>query len=188
MSVAEGLTGELDRIRRNWVWYVLLGMILILIGAFAITQPLIVSLATMKVLGFLLIISGVAEIVVALQTRGWSGITLNLLAGILEIVVGLMILRSPVETLVVFTMLFTIYLLVGGVFRIAAAVALRVPGSFWLVLSGIITTLLGVMLLAAWPEPTEWLVGTFVGVDFLMYGISWIVLALNVRGSRPAIA
>ena len=101
MSIAGGLNVDVDRIRKNWGWYVALGAILILLGGVAIASPFGVGLAVMVVLGILLIASGVAEIVVAIQTRGWQGIALNLLAGILEIVVGIVVLKCPVTSLVV---------------------------------------------------------------------------------------
>jgi len=188
MAISGGLNVDVDRIRKNWGWYVALGVILVLLGGVAIASPFGVGLAVMVVLGILLIASGVAEIIVAIQTRGWQGIALNLLAGILEIVVGIVVLKCPVTSLVVMTMFFTIYLLVGGIFRIFAAISLRIPGTGWLVLSGIVTTLLGVMLLAEMPAPAEWLIGTFVGIDLIFHGISWIALALGLRKGTPAIA
>lgn len=188
MSIAGQIIVDADRVRRNWGWYVLLGIVLILLGGVALANPLGIGLATMLMVGILLIASGVTEVIVAFQTRGSNSIALNLLAAILEIVVGILILKRPGEALAIMTMLMTAYFLVGGVFRIVAAFALNVPGSGWLAVSGLVTTLLGIMLLSEWPEPTAWLIGTLIAVDLIFHGVSWIILALGLRKGTPAIS
>jgi len=74
--------------------------------------------------------------------------------------------------------------MVQGVFRLATAFASNVDGRSWLVLSALVTLVLGIMIFAQWPAASLWVIGLFVGIDFLIYG-SWLVsLAFAVRRRR----
>jgi uncharacterized membrane protein HdeD (DUF308 family) len=179
--LANGLAAGLEQVRRNWGWYLVLGVLLIVLGAVAIGYPLTSSLATVVFFGWLLIISGVAQGIMAFQVRSWGGFFLHLLAGLLEVVVGALVLRTPLDATLVFTLLFAAYLLVGGLFRMIAALALGFPGSGWLALGGLISTLLGLALWWQWPSSGLWFIGTCIGVDLILHGASWIALAFTAR-------
>ncbi len=46
---------------------------------------------------------------------------------------------------------------------------------------GIITFVLGLLVLAQWPASGLWVIGLFVGIDLIFYGCAWIALALELR-------
>jgi len=60
-----------------------------------------------------------------------------------------------------------------------ASVAL--PGWGWQAAYGIITFVLGLLVLAQWPASGLWVIGLFVGIDLIFYGCAWIALALELR-------
>jgi uncharacterized membrane protein HdeD (DUF308 family) len=74
------------------------------------------------------------------------------------------------------------FFLAAGVFQIVAPAINSLPDWGWHVLNGIISLLLGVLVLAQWPVTGLWVIGTFVGIELLFYGVAWIVLALHLRG------
>ena len=76
------LRHDLAALRRNWLWFELLGIALIVLGLFALASVEIASLATAVVIGVLLLIGGVTEVIGAFWCRGWSGYFLHLLSGI----------------------------------------------------------------------------------------------------------
>jgi uncharacterized membrane protein HdeD (DUF308 family) len=53
----------------------------------------------------------------------------------------------------------------------------------WIVISGLITLLLGVIILVHWPVSSLWTLGIFLGVDLVFAGASWIGLALGLRNA-----
>lgn len=175
--VLEGL----DLIRRNWGWYLALGGLLIVLGVVALVYPLLATLATVVILGWLLIFSGVAEAVTAFQMRSWGGVILHLLGGVLEMAVGLLVLQAPVEAAAFITILFAAFLLVGGTFRLVFALTHRFSGAGLLVLSGAVSILLGLMVALGWPASTVWFIGVCVGVDLVMQGATWVSFALAAR-------
>ena len=91
------LRHELDAIKGKWAWILALGIVLIIVGTFAVAMPLVATLATALVLGCLLLMGGIAQLVGAFWTRDWSGFFLSLLIGVMYLVLGLMFLRAPLE-------------------------------------------------------------------------------------------
>jgi uncharacterized membrane protein HdeD (DUF308 family) len=70
---------------------------------------------------------------------------------------------------------------VQGAFRIGAALSTRIDGWDGLLVSGIITLLLGLMIWNEWPLSGVWVIGLFVGIDMFFYGGWFVSLALAVR-------
>ncbi len=72
-----------DALRGNWFWFVILGVLLVVLGIVALGSVGIASLAAAKAIGVLLLLGGGAEVVGAFWCRGWSGFFLELLSGAL---------------------------------------------------------------------------------------------------------
>jgi uncharacterized membrane protein HdeD (DUF308 family) len=164
-----------------------LGIALIVLGSVAVGAAWLTTLASVLLFGWLLVFSGVMEAVAAFWAGQWSGFFLHLLSGVLNVVVGVLILAHPGAVAVGLTLLLAVFFLVAGLFRIIAAVALRFPNWGWAVLGGGITALLGVLIWAQWPSSALWVIGTFVGIDLLFRGWAWVMFGLAARhGLRPA--
>src|SRR4029077_783532 len=122
--------------------FVILGITLVVLGVIALGSVVIASLAAAVAIGILLLLAGVGEVIGAFWCRGWSGFFLELLSGVLSIVVGLLFLRAPLNALAALTLLVACFLLVGGIFKIVAAVSHRFAAWGWPVASGIIDLIL----------------------------------------------
>jgi uncharacterized membrane protein HdeD (DUF308 family) len=177
----DDLSASIERVRRHTGWYVTLGVVLMVLGAVAIAYPLVATVVAVEIFGWLLILSGIAQMALAIQVRRWSGAFLHFLGGILEAVVGVLILRTPLDAAMVLTLLVAVALLVGGLFRLTAAIVLRFPGSGLVALGGIVSALLGFALVAQWPASGLWFIGTCMGIDMALHGASWVAFALGVR-------
>jgi len=175
------LRHDLAALQGNWLWFVLLGGALILLGFVALGSVVVASLATAVAIGALVLVSGVAETVGAFWCRGWSGFFTHLLSGVLSIVVGVLFLRAPVDALLVMTLLLACLLLVGGIFRVAAALSHRFAGWGWTLAAGAIDLLLGGMILADWPAAALWVIGMFVGISLVFRGANWVSLGVALR-------
>jgi uncharacterized membrane protein HdeD (DUF308 family) len=183
--VVIGLGHGLDTLRGNWPWFVALGVILVVLGFVALGSVVIASLAAAMVIGGLILASGVAETIGAFWCRAWSGFFLHLMTGVLSIVIGALFLREPVGALTTLTLLMASFLLVGGIFKAAAAASHRFANWGWPLMSGLIDVLLGGMILAEWPSSSLWVLGVFLGINLVFRGMNWIGLGLALK-SRPA--
>jgi uncharacterized membrane protein HdeD (DUF308 family) len=172
---------NLSEIRKNWCWFVILGVALILLGLFAMSYSMIATLATAIVFGYFLLVGGVFYIVGAFFTRGWGGFFLSLLAGILHLAVGFIVLNHPGEAVLLYTLLLAVFFFVEGLFRMVGALAGRFQHWGWMFASGAITLLLGVMIWRQWPLSGLYVIGLFIGINMIISGASYLNLGLAAR-------
>jgi uncharacterized membrane protein HdeD (DUF308 family) len=178
----------IHNLRQNWGWFLALGILLIVVGTAAIILSVVATLATVLVIGILALVAAVAQLVSAFQARHWEGVVLHLLIAILYGVFGLMLVARPVQGAMALTLLLGALFLVGGIFRIIFALAVRFHSWGWALLSGVVMFLLGVLIWSGWPGSSLWVIGLFVGIDMLVTGWTWVILALGLRTLPEAAA
>jgi uncharacterized membrane protein HdeD (DUF308 family) len=115
------------------------------------------------------------------MVRNLRGFALHLLAAALYSIVGLFMLEDPIRAATVLTLLLTASFFVGGVLRIIFSLTVRFPAWGWVLFQGVVDLILGVLIWNGWPESSLWVIGMFVGIDLLLHGWSWVILALTVR-------
>lgn len=172
---------NLEHLKANWGWLVALGVVLIVVGMSAVSMAFVATLATMVVLGVLTLLGAGAEIASAVWARRWQGCVLHLLCGVLYAVFGFLIMTRPVPIAAALTLVMAALFLIGGLLRIVIALAVRFHNWGWSLLNGLVTFALGLMIWQEWPESSLWVIGTFVGIDLILSGWSWVVLGLSVR-------
>lgn len=175
------LREDLAALQRSWLWLLILGIALIVVGVLALGSAFLATLATVLVAGCFLVAGGVLHIAGAFWTRSWGGFFLVLLAGVLHLALGFLILNHPAEAAIVYTLLLAVFFFVEGLFRIIGALVGRFHHWVWVLVSGIITLLLGVFIWRQWPLSGLWVIGLFVGIDLIFSGWSFVALALAVR-------
>jgi uncharacterized membrane protein HdeD (DUF308 family) len=178
------LRHELEAIKGNWGWILALGIVLIIVGTLAVAMPLVASLATALVLGWLLLMGGIAQLVGAFWTRDWSGFFLSLLIGVMYLVLGLMFLRAPVKAELMMTLLLACGLIIGGLFRIIGSLMYQFPNWGWTLVGGAINLVLGLLIWQQLPEAALWVIGLFVGIDMIFTGWTWVMLSLAVKNLK----
>lgn len=179
------LRQELTEVRGKWLWFVVLGAALVVMGAVALGAALITGLATALVIGALLVVSGGVEVVGAFWSRGWSGFFFHLLSGLLSLVVGVMFLRAPLDALLALTLLLACLLMVGGIFKIITALTFRFTAWGWPLVSGLVDLVLGVMIWMELPTSALWVIGLVVGISLIFRGFNWIGIGMVVRRLVP---
>jgi uncharacterized membrane protein HdeD (DUF308 family) len=164
-----------------WGWLLAFGIGLVVLGFAAVARSITATVATMLFFGWLLVLASGIEIAQAVVVGHWAGFFHHLLAAILFGVAGLLLVTRPIlgaETLTIFMAMF---FMIGGLFQLIASIAVALPGWGWQVADGIITFVLGALLLAQWPVSGLWAIGLFVGIDLILYGCAWVALALGLR-------
>jgi uncharacterized membrane protein HdeD (DUF308 family) len=178
---ADVLTEEANRVRKNWGWFLALGIVQIVVGMLAVSFAFSATLASVVTLGILLLIAAGAQMAAAIWAWDWRGFFLFLLLAILYAVTGFLMLQQPLLAAEGLTLMLAAAFLVGGMFRIVIALVERFPSWGWVLCNGIITVLLGLLIWQQWPESGLWVLGVFVGIDFIVNGVIWLVLAVGVR-------
>ena len=73
---------------------------------------------------------------------------------------------------------------ISGVFRVVGSLALRLPNRGWLLVSGLVNLALGILVWSGWPVTGLWVLGTFIGVNWIFRGLAHVMLALALRSNR----
>jgi uncharacterized membrane protein HdeD (DUF308 family) len=171
-----------QHLRSKCGWIIALGVVYVIAGLIALSSVVFATRVTVFVVGIMMLISGVAEVINAFQFKSWGKFLIWLLLGALYIVAGLLTFENPLLAASVLTLLLGVALVVSGVMRIVLAFSMR-EGMSWttLVLSGIVSLLLGLIILVHWPVSSLFVLGTLLGVDLLIIGIGWIFVGFGLR-------
>jgi uncharacterized membrane protein HdeD (DUF308 family) len=178
----EGLRGTGTIIKKASGWLIGMGVVFILLGILAIIEPGVAGLAVTILVGWLLIFGGVAHLVAAFSGGGAGHVVWQVLIGIVYIVGGFYFLTHPLLGLGTLTLLLGVIILTEAVFEVIAYFRTRHEGgSGWLLVNALITLLLGGLIWSQWPWSSVWAIGTLVGVNLLMTGISRLMFGLAAR-------
>ena len=171
-----------DVVKRASGWSLALAILMILAGIIAIAAPAIAGVVIVYVVAWTAIFDGVFQIVYAFRAQSGGRTILELLLGLLYIVAGVFILMHPSGGLLALTLIIACFLLVYGVFALVLAFQMRpISGWGWVLFDAIVTILLGVLIWAHWPSNSEWVIGTLVGISFIVSGVSRLMLSFAVR-------
>jgi len=173
--------GALEELHRHWALFLALGIGLVVLGMVAMLTAGLFTIVAVVFFGWLLIIAGAGVTIHAFWAKRWSGFFLQLLSGLLYLVAGWMLATHGELSAIALTLVIAISFVVQGAFRIGAALSTRIDGWDGLLVSGIITLLLGLMIWNEWPLSGVWVIGLFVGIDMFFYGGWFVSLALAVR-------
>jgi uncharacterized membrane protein HdeD (DUF308 family) len=160
---------------------------MVILGVFGISMPALLTEFSMIYLAILLLVGGVVQLVNAFSFKGWKQVLLHVLLGIVYLVAGGYTIQSPARMSIVLTLFIGCALIAVGIVRLLSALHLRGTGVWtWPMLSGIIAVALGGLVLAEWPVSGLWFIGIFVGVELLLNGWSWIMVAFAIKAAGAA--
>ncbi len=173
-------------LRAKWGWIVALGVVYLIAGFIALGSVAMATVASVLIVGVMMIIAGVAEVISAFQIKSWGKFLLWVLLGLLYVVAGFVTFQNPLLAAVLLTLVLGASLVASGIMRIILAFSMkREMPWIWVALSGVITLLLGVLILARWPVSSLYILGLFLGIDLIMAGAGWIGIGLGLHRGAP---
>ncbi len=154
---------------------IITGIIMLIAGVLAIAKPVAGSVAAVIFLGALFIASSLVQ--------GWMTLKAhNTSAGawfkvIILLITGILLLRWPGSGIAALAILFAAYFFVDSFASFQMALDLKPLKGWWLaVLNGVLSFILGIVMIIGWPVTAPFTVGIIVGVSFLMDGFVLIYL------------
>jgi uncharacterized membrane protein HdeD (DUF308 family) len=176
------LIAGMEEIRASWGWFLVLGILLAICGVACIAFDVTATFTTVLVFGWLLMISGVFALVHAFRTGTWSGFFFYLLSALFRGFTGYLLIRYPLIGAESLTLVLASFFIVGGLFRAIGAGMAKFPRWGWSVFSGIVSAMLGVILLVQIPISGIWFIGFAIGVDLVIDGVAVIGFATAIHG------
>ncbi|MGF1517115.1 MAG: HdeD family acid-resistance protein [Nodosilinea sp.] len=164
-------------------WVIAISLGLMLLGVLAILMPNIALAFFTSGLGWLVLLSGILQIMQSFQAGPLRGRCLSLGGGTLYAIAGLYILINPVKSAAVLAFALGLLFIAEGIFTIAMAFGYRAGRSLsWFVaINGIVTLILGILVFNGWPFRSIRLIGAYMGISLLLSGASLLSAALAAR-------
>ena len=168
--------------RRVLIPSILLSILLIIFGFLAITLPTATSIGVALLIGWLVLFGGLVQFIHAFQSKGVGHIVWKLLVAVFYLAAGAYLIARPALGLASLTLALAIFFVAEGVVDVVAYFSTRKSGgSAWMLLDGIVTLVLGWIIWNRWPGTSLWVIGTLVGINMLMTGITRLMMAVAAR-------
>lgn len=161
---------------KNWKGLMVFGLSMMGLGFLAIGYAKWATEFTVILLGLFLIGAGIVQAVSGYYVSRWTAFL-----GLLYIVAGIFCIAKPLQSAISISLLIALMLLIGGVYRIITSLKLRFNNWGLVFFNGLMSILLGFLILAEWPADATWVIGLFVGIDLIFMGLYWIRLSLLAR-------
>lgn len=170
----------------HWGLVLAYGLITLGLGIVLLVWP-DASVAVLAVLlAIQLVVAGVIRIVQALSADRREGAARALigLSGGLALIVGLLILRDPLQSVLVVTMILGAFWIIAGVIDILGAfMGVDREGRGWDVLAGVLSLVLGVILIE-WTDISLKVLVVLTGAWLVVAGVIAVIAALRLRSAR----
>jgi uncharacterized membrane protein HdeD (DUF308 family) len=173
----------------HWVLFLIQGLVVAILGLFALAAPVIATLAVDIYAGWLFLISGMVGIVMLFTRENVGSVLWTLIAAILALVVGFLLIWRPAAGVLSLTLLLVGFFIAEGVVQIVAAFKYRSAiGSAWtwLLFSGIVDLVLAAIIIMGWPGSAAWVLGLLVGINLFMSGLALVMTSFACRALTEA--
>ena len=169
-------------IRSRWVWFVLLGLVLMVAGAVSIALPALTTIAAERILATVLCLGGIAQIIQASKVANWLGFMWHLLLGVFATIGGVLIYIDSLYGVVAITILIAVIFAVLGVSQIAFALKVRRMAAWqWFLVSGAIALVVAALLPMRLPYSHSFTPATIAGISLLFTGWAYVAISLASR-------
>jgi uncharacterized membrane protein HdeD (DUF308 family) len=178
--------GVTQAVREHATFFMIEGIVLIILGFLAIALPPFATLAVTLILGWIFLASGIMGLIMTFGARGAPGFWWSLVSALLAVAAGLVLLVSPVRGAVSLTLLLIAFFVIEGIVSIMYALEHRqqLSGRWeWMLISGIVDLLLAGMIFTGLPGSAAWALGLLVGINMIFGGTALVMMARHARGS-----
>ncbi|WP_347989569.1 DUF308 domain-containing protein [Methylomonas sp. AM2-LC] len=167
-------------LQQHWKWLFVEGVFLIIMGSAAIIVPNVFTLGIILFLGWLLIISGILQMVRVFTTSHLPGARLWIFSAIIQIIIGYFFVTDPLDGRMTLAVLLGLYFAMDGMAKIYLALMFRPLASWgWLIFSGIASLLMLIIVWAGWPGTALWVPGLLLGINLIFTG--WSLLSISLQ-------
>jgi len=178
----------LSYMQTHWRLFLFEGIFFILLGLCAILIPQFFSVVIVIFLGWLIVVGGVTHVARALFFRAMPGFGLWLGLGLLQLVVGYLLIADPIAGVLTLTMMMTLFFALESSLKIYMALIMR-PMPHWqfVLFSGITALAFAVIILAFWSETAHWLLGLFLGINMIILGVAMVKMSLQHKNDAGVV-
>lgn len=172
---------------KDWMKFVILGVLSVAFGVFVLGAPVVASLAVTSLTGILLLVIGGLQVVGGFSGEGFFNKAFAILLGIVMVFLGWSFLANPLEGTISLALMVMVLLAVSGVVRLILAWRMRQTSYFLpMLISGAASVFLAGYIWANFATASVSILGIMLGVELLFNGFGLFVLGLFMR-KLPAV-
>jgi uncharacterized membrane protein HdeD (DUF308 family) len=167
--------GAMNKINdKSWKWSFTIGLLIIVVGVFSITMPVVSTVGLTYGLATVLIISGVLHLIHSLKLKP--------VHSIVAIVIGLLMLRFPGQGMLGIAYALSFYFFIrAATLWLFFYYLTRNPYRTWGLLTAVLSFALGVFIILTFPFSALWIPGVVLGIDLIFSGTTMIGSAISTR-------
>lgn len=171
---------DLRAAARRWWVLALIGAVTAVLGIVVIIRPVAGEFALALFIAAGFIISGLGDLVTAGR---WPRMWVPVVWGLLSLAAGIVTIVWPGITLEILAVIIGLMLIVRGVVAAMGAMVDKPHGwGVWLII-GLVEVAAGVAAIA-WPDVTILIVAIIIGIDLLIAGLAELAVAFQLRALR----
>jgi uncharacterized membrane protein HdeD (DUF308 family) len=169
---------ELRPVTSLWWLPLLFGVVALGVGFFFVVSPHETLSTFTAIAGIFVLVDGVIVIVASMFSSG-DGRGLLALLGVLSAIAGLILIKKPFETLVVFTLIVGVWFVVAGIVRVVSAFGSREPRGGNILIA--LLDLAAGSVILAWPDLSLATLAVIIGIVLMLRGVLFIAAGWQLR-------
>ncbi|SFD03003.1 HdeD family acid-resistance protein [Tropicimonas isoalkanivorans] len=167
----------------NRILWLIMALIALAGGFFALLNPIAASLAATTIAAWMFLLFGVLELIAGFRVSGMGAKIWTILMGVLMIYLGITILGHPLRGMVTLTIMVGILFLAGGITKVILSFSMEDRSYFWaILLSGVVSIILAFMIFSNFPMSALNVLGILLGVELLSNGVWALAMAFSRDG------
>jgi uncharacterized membrane protein HdeD (DUF308 family) len=182
------ITPELFQFTAQPAWYGIRGNAMLFIGGaialLSMVAPNVYMLggdvSWIPVIGIILLLVGVFRCIDGLASNTAQVLMYNIQGGVLDVVVGFLVIFSPNSEVNYLNLLIVGYLLTQGIYRNILLSVAEIPNPRSSRITGVISIVLGLMIWIDWPA-SMWFIAFSMSVDISFRGWAMIAMASSLK-------
>lgn len=180
---------DLKQYTSRHLWYTTRGIAMIVLGGgiaiLCLVAPNVYMLGEsyswIPVIGVVVILVGVFRCLDAFSTETAQGFLVNMQGGVLDVVVGTLVLFSINFEAENINLLIVGYMISQGIYRNILLSVAKVANPLSNRITGVISIVLGMLIWSDWPTSASWFVALSLSIDISFRGWALTVLASSMK-------
>ena len=171
---------------KYWWMMLVLGIVVFAIGLWIMLQPNVGYLIVAVALGYALLVGGILQLIISAslrkESKGWGW---WMAGGILDILIGFLLIANPMFTEALLPFFFGFIFLYKGVTSLVSAFSMLSDHKYWwlYLINGILTTVLACLffIFPFWGAVAIIFLSSFM---MLYWGISLMVISFDIKPTK----